>query len=328
MIVCRAPLRISFVGGGSDLPAFYRQNTGRVIATTINKYVYIALHSKYDGDIKLNYSNSELVENIDYIKHPLFKECLSHFKINSGVEIGSFADVPAHGSGLGSSSSFTVALLNALSCFTNNRTKKEEIARLACDIEINKCQSIIGRQDQYSASYGGLNVFEFYKDHRVKKRSIDLSTQELDYIFDHFLVFRVDGQRKASDILTEQTKNIFKNADNIKEITELVLPFEKALIDLDVPEMGKILNHNWNLKRQLASGITSANINQMYDVGIKNGAYGGKLLGAGGSGFMLFLAPKKLHPVIREKMNGCRELNVCPDFGGGQIVYDSGERYE
>lgn len=328
MIVCRAPLRISFVGGGSDLPAYYRKKTGRVIATTINKYVYIALHSKYDGDIKLNYSDSELVEDADNIKHPLFRECLSHFKIHSGVEIGSFADIPAHGSGLGSSSSFTVALLRALSRYRDKQTRKEEIAQLACDIEINKCQFVAGRQDQYSASYGGLNSFEFYKDHSVKQRSIDLSTHELDYIFEHFLVFRVDGQRRAADILSEQTKNISENADNIKEMTDLVLPFEKALIDLDIPEMGKILNRNWNLKRQLASGITSSKINQMYDVGLKNGAYGGKLLGAGGSGFMLFVAPKKLHSIIREEMKGCRELIVCPDFGGAQIVYDSGERHE
>jgi len=321
MIISRTPFRISFIGGGSDLKEYYSQNKfGAVISTTIQKYMYIVIHPYFHDKIRLKYSITEDVNNVEEIKHPIIRECLKKVGVNSGIEITSFADIPA-GTGLGSSSSFTVGLLNALYSYNGKIVTKSQLAEEACEIEISKLNEPIGKQDQYAASFGNLNYIKFNDNEKVDVIPIELKKNIKDNFESSLRLYYTGEKRQASTILNIQKNNMSKSSKVIimNKMVNLTNNFKKSLLDNDIKLIGEILNDNWVYKKQMASNISNKLINNLYDKAIKLGAIGGKLLGAGGSGFLLIMA--KNHQLI-EKNLGCKSIEVKFDEHGSKIIYN------
>lgn len=293
MIVTRTPFRISFCGGGSDLPSYYRKNGGCVISTTINKYMYIVLHKSFlPNQTVLKYSETETVDDVNKIKHQIFRECLKQEDVQ-GVEIASIADIP-QGTGLGSSSSFTVGLLNNLKCYKREYSTKYELAEAACHMEIDVCGAPIGKQDQYAAAYGGLNFYQFNRDDSVSVEPVLLPSDKYDDLENNLIMIYVGGEHSASSILKEQGRNLSNQRDKEagqKKIVELTYELKKQLELGNIDALGEILDENWKIKRTLANGISNPGFDELYELATKNGALGGKILGAGGSGFFLFYVP-------------------------------------
>lgn len=322
MIITRTPFRVSLCGGGSDLPSFYEKNGGCVISTTINKYMYITVHPSFQEDSTvLKYSKTETVTKIKDIEHPIFKQCLQDTKIK-GVEITSIADIP-QGTGLGSSSSFTVGLLNALSCYKRKFVTKEEIASRACQVEIEELGNTIGKQDQYAASYGGLNYYQFNQDGSVYVEPVLMSKEAFHKLEDNLIMMYVGGVHSASSILKEQSKNVSagNKEETQKKMCELTKKLKIELENNNVDALGKILHESWMLKKTLASGISNPNIDKWYETAIKNGAIGGKLLGAGGGGFLLFYVPKEKQKQVIESLPELKELEFKFDHQGTTPIF-------
>ncbi len=321
MIITKTPFRISLCGGGSDLPAYYKKNGGAVISTTINKYMYITSHPSFDKDVTtLKYSKIEKVKNIDDIKHPIFKECLKYENME-GLEITSIADVPQN-TGLGSSSSFTVGLLYNLKSYKKEVISKEDLANLACEMEINKVGSPIGKQDQYAASYGGFNFYEFKKDGSVKVEPVIISKKALKDLERNLILLYVGGEHDSSIILTEQSKNITET-DKEKgqmRIVELTYELKEELKKDNIDFVGEVLHENWLIKQTLASGITNKKFDDLYEKALKNGATGGKILGAGGRGFFLFYVPLKKQKDFLKKME-LPEMKFKFESSGSTVIY-------
>lgn len=324
MIVTRTPFRISFVGGGSDLESFYRHHQGAVLSTTINKYMYISSHYFFDEDkVRVKYSKTETVKNINKIKHPIAREVLKKFKVSGAIEISSNADVPA-GTGLGSSSAFTVGFLNNLYATFGKYVLKGRLAEEACDIEINKLKEPIGKQDQYAVALGGLNVIKFNLDGTVNVEPVHLKKEIYKALEDNLVMFYTGKNREASSILIEQRKNLEINKDKInilKKMVDLVPVMREALHRGNLDEFGKILHQNWLFKQQLASGITDEHINNLYNKALENDAVGGKILGAGGGGFLLFYCEKKNQEKLKKALSPLRELKFKFDNEGSKIIY-------
>ena len=325
MIITRTPFRVSLCGGGSDLPSFYEKNGGCVISTTINKYMYITIHPSFQGkSTTLKYSKTEIVKEIDDIEHPIFRQCLLNEKIK-GVEITSIADIP-QGTGLGSSSSFTVGLLNALACYKREFVSKEELAKEACDVEINQLGNMIGKQDQYAASYGGLNYYQFNKDGTVYVEPILISKEAFHKLEDNLVMLYVGGVHSASAILKEQSSNISSSSskeENLKKMCELTKKLKIELEHSNVDALGEILHESWMLKKTLASGISNPKIDEYYEIARKNGAIGGKLLGAGGGGFLLFYVPKAKQKKLLKSLPDLQPLEFKFDHQGTIPIFVS-----
>jgi D-glycero-alpha-D-manno-heptose-7-phosphate kinase len=323
MIVSKTPLRMSYVGGGSDLPSFYREEIGAVLSTSIDKYVYVAINKKFDGNIRLSYSKTEEVDRASKIEHPLVREALNMLSISGGVEIASMADIPSRGSGLGSSSSFTVALLNALYAYKNQYISKEALAQQACDIEIARCGEPIGKQDQYAAAYGGLNLIRFHPDETVSVDPVICSAQTVEKIHVSTLVFYTGRTRSASGVLQSQSDamKMGQRRSLVRRMVELAFELKRELESGDVENFGKILDENWRLKSQLADGISDPQIDAWYQKGLSAGASGGKLLGAGNGGFMMFYAPPQHHEQIRRSLSELTPIKFGFDTNGAQIVF-------
>jgi len=324
VIISKTPLRMSFVGGGSDLPAYYRQEEGAVISTAIDKYMYVTVNQKFDGDIRLSYSVTEDVNHVDQLQHPIVRNVLELLNIDGGIEIASMADIPSKGSGLGSSSSYTVALLHALHAYKNSYISKHELARLASHVEIELCGDPIGKQDQYAAAFGGLNLIRFHADDSVSVDPIICKPETVKEIEESILVFYTERTRSASALLSEQSKNMAGGGEKRKLMGEMVsLAYEmKVLLESDdLYAVGELLDKNWKLKCQMAKGITDPQIDDWYKKGINAGAQGGKLLGAGNGGFMMFFAPVEKHSGIIKAMDGLREIPFSFDTNGSQIAF-------
>lgn len=295
MIVTSAPLRVSFFGGGSDIKNYYSDFGGAFLSMAINKRIYIVLNSSKNADIKLNYSKTEIVSDALDIKHPLIRECFLEYNLGTGIEIGSFAPISTHGSGLGSSSSFTVALIGAVKEHLCASYNNRELAEAACHIEINRCSEPIGKQDQYAASFGGLNFYSINRDGNVSVES-NIVTREIENILEASLYLVGTGKsRKTGDILSDQNINISKSlhakhAQHI--IVEHAHTAKSFLLNGELDKFGLLLNEVWNLKRKLSNKISDAQIDAIYKKGLEEGALGGKLLGAGGGGYVLFYVPK------------------------------------
>lgn len=322
MIITKTPFRISFVGGGSDLEAFYSQHPGAVLSTSINQYMYISSHKYFDEDqIRVKYSQTETVTNIADLKHPILKSVLQRFKLN-GIEISSIADIPG-GTGMGSSSSFTVGLLHNLYTSIGKEVSKKELAEEACHIEIDLLKEPIGKQDQYAAAYGGMNVIRFEKNGNTIVDPVKISPNLLEELEDNLLMFYLGSQRKASDILTEQKKNT-STADKTQSLIKMVNLVDDLKNSLEagsLHDMGSILHENWILKQQLASAITNPDINNCYETALKNGALGGKLLGAGGGGFMLFYCKKDQKSQLINALSKLRRFHFSFENKGSTIIY-------
>ena len=323
MILSKTPFRMSYVGGGSDLPAFYRDELGAVLSTSIDKYMYIAVNKKFDGNIRLSYSKTEEVECVSDIQHPLVREALGLVSIEGGIEIASMADIPSKGSGLGSSSSYTVGLLNALYAYKNKYVSKETLAQQACEIEINRCKEPIGKQDQYAAAYGGLNLIRFHADESVSVDPVICKPEIMRSVEDSTLVFFTGRTRSASAVLNNQSEGMKLENRRIlmRRMVELAFELKRELESGDLDNFGSILDENWRLKTQLANGITDPQIDDWYEIGIRHGAKGGKLLGAGNGGFIMFFAPPEKHQNIRNALRNLMPIKFGFDRTGAQIVF-------
>lgn len=323
MILSKTPFRMSYVGGGSDLPAFYRDELGAVLSTSIDKYMYIAVNKKFDGNIRLSYSKTEEVECVSDIQHPLVREALGLVSIEGGIEIASMADIPSKGSGLGSSSSYTVGLLNALYAYKNKYVSKETLAQQACEIEINRCKEPIGKQDQYAAAYGGLNLIRFHADESVSVDPVICKPEIMRSVEDSTLIFFTGRTRSASAVLNNQSEGMKLENRRIlmRRMVELAFELKRELESGDVDNFGSILDENWRLKTQLANGITDPQIDDWYEIGIRHGAKGGKLLGAGNGGFIMFFAPPEKHQNIRNALRNLMPIKFGFDRTGAQIVF-------
>lgn len=322
MIVTQTPFRVSFCGGGSDLPSFYKNHPGCVLSTTIDKYVYISIHpSFYTDHIVLKYNQTENVLKHEHINHKIFRTVLESYGIK-GIEITVIADIPS-GTGLGSSSSFTVGLLHAINKYLNINITKEFLAAEACNIEINKLNEPIGKQDQYAAAYGGLNFITFNSDDSIDVEPVKIDPLTFKELEDNLLMFYTGTVRSASEILKNQNDNMHnKNKfDNIIKMTQLTSKLKVALESGNLNEFGTIMNENWLLKKTLSSKISNPKIDYYYNLAIRNGALGGKLLGAGGGGFLLFYARKENHEKLRRSLQDLREINFKFDSLGSTSIY-------
>ena len=322
MIISRTPFRISFAGGGSDLPSFYKRETGAVLSTSIDKYMYIAIHPYFERNkIQLKYSKTEQVDSIEAIRHPIFKEVLKMYNL-TGVDLNSIADIPS-GTGLGSSSSFTVGLLNAVRAYLGKATSGERLGELACDVEINRVGSPIGKQDQYAAACGGLNFITFYGDETVNVEKIIMQPDKKKELEDNLLMVFVGGEHSANDILKNQQAAISdqKKFDAQKQMVKLAYNLRASLEQNNLDDFGRILHEGWLLKKSLTAGISNGIVDEMYNKGMAAGALGGKLLGAGGAGFILFYCPKDRQESFREQMGDINEMPFHFDNFGSKIIY-------
>lgn len=326
MLITKTPFRISFCGGGSDLAAFYEQYGGCVLSTSINKYMYISIHPYFnENQTMLKYSENELVDDIKDIKHKIFNEVLNDMNI-SGVEISSTADVPG-GTGLGSSSTFTVGLLHTLYCYKGKFASKSRLAREACEVEIEKLGAPIGKQDQYAAAFGGLNFIRFNKDGSVSVEPVMMKADTYKRLQNNLLMFYTGTTRSANTILSEQKKNITQDDknENLRKMCALAEEMKRSLERNDLSTFGSILHQSWELKRTLASGITNPEIDAAYERAMKSGALGGKLLGAGGGGFLLFYCEPEKQDELRKNI-GLKEFEFKFEQDGTSIVY-IGDKY-
>lgn len=323
MIISRTPLRMSFVGGGSDLPEYYKKKCGAVLSTSINKYIYVSVNKKFDNNIRLSYSTTENVSNVINIKHPIVRNVLKFLKIERGLEIVSISDIPSRGSGLGSSSSFTVGLIHTLYRYMGLEITQQELGRLSSYIEIDVCGDMIGKQDQYSASFGGLNLIEFNEDESVKVTPVSCSPKIIKKIESSIILFFTGRTRNASDLLAKQSENIKQTSKRnlISDMVDLAYDMKNLIEKSDINSLGELLDKNWKLKKQLASGISDTEIDSLYNHGIKAGATGGKLLGAGNGGFIMFYAPPEKHLEIIKAMKGLKKVPFNFDNTGSKIVF-------
>ncbi len=322
MIISKTPFRISFAGGGSDLPGFYKKRSGAVLSTSINKYIYIAIHPFFDPEkIQLKYSKTELVSDISEIHHPIFKSALEMYNLK-GVDINSIADVPS-GTGLGSSSSFTVGLLNAIKAYQNIAVSQELLASKACYIEIDVLKSPIGKQDQYAAAYGGLNFITFHPDETVNVEKIIMNPLKKKELEENLIMIYTGDVRSANTILQQQSIAIEESDkfDSQEKMVNLAYDLKSVLEKNQIDEFGRILHEGWLLKKSLISSISNTLIDDIYNQGIKAGALGGKLLGAGGGGFVLFYCPKEKQESFRLMMKDYREFDFGFDNFGSKIIY-------
>ena len=324
MIITRSPLRISLGGGGTDLPSYYREHGGFLVAAAIDKYVYINIHRRFVEGFLLKYSSLEEAATIDDIKHPIIREALKLAGIRErNLEITSMADIPA-GTGLGSSGSFTTALLKALHALKKNLVESAELAEQACCIELEKLGEPIGKQDQYIAAYGGITSFRFRPDGQVEAAPVAISEETLFNLEDNLLLFFTGYARSASAILKEQDdKSKMADAamaENLHFIKDIGKQSQKALEAGDLEEFGRLMDRHWQRKKERSKSMSNPDINAWYDCALANGAVGGKVIGAGGGGFLMFYADDKvkLRHAMREK--GLTEVRFRFDFDGTRVL--------
>lgn len=323
MIITRTPFRVSFVGGGSDLASFYRRHEGCVLSTTINKYMYVVIHPTFNRDETIvKYNKTEIVRNCREIQHPIARQLLLDHQID-GVEIVSTADIPS-GTGLSTSSAYTVGLIHALYAYQGKYCSQERIAREACETEIEKLGEPIGKQDQYGTAIGGLKIIRFLKDDTVEVEPLTLRRTLREALDENLLLFYTGMTHSAGEILKEQSANVTSEEDkyrNLVRMTELVYELREALSEENLDRFGEILHENWLLKRQLASKVSNGAIDKYYDLALANGALGGKLLGAGGGGFLLFYCPKENQPRLRSALYNLVELPFHMEQSGTKVIY-------
>ena len=327
MIISQTPLRISLSGGGTDLANYYKQNEGYVVSTAIDKYIYVIVKERFDDFIYVDYSTKEIVENINDIKHDLVRESAKMTGIKKGFEVLMLADIPSEGSGLGSSSSLTVGLLHAFYQYLGKLVTAEQLAREACQIEIEILQRPIGKQDQYIAAYGGLKSFRFCKDDSVEVSAIELLSEAKRKLGSNLLLFFTDTTRKASSILEEQNKNIINKLEFHNKIKELAFDTLDGLNTLDINRVGENLKVNWEMKKQLASNVSNNEIDKMHQMAMDGGALGAKISGAGGGGFLLVYCERDKQDTLRRSLKQYRELPFFLEKYGSKIIFDQ-TRYD
>ena len=319
MIVSKTPFRISFVGGGSDHFNHLSSIPGKVICTTINKYMYININKKYDDKVRLSYSITENKNNVKELDHLLIKKTLEYFKIKKGIEITTLADIPSSGSGLGSSSTLCVGLTKALNKLKGKEISKANLSKIAAKIEIEKCKKPIGMQDHYAAAYGGFNSILFNQNKTVSVKKINISEKRLNIFKKHLLMFYSGINRKADKILGIIKKEKKHNI-NYETLSKLANQFEYELCKGDLQNTAEILHENWMLKKNLHQKVSSANLNEVYENALKAGALGGKLLGAGGGGYFIFFAKPNNHKRIIKRLKNFQNFDFDFSLNGSSYL--------
>lgn len=324
MIIARSPLRITLGGGGTDLPSYYSDHEGFLIAAAIDKYVYITLHKTFVDDFILKYSEIERVLEVEDIRHPLVREACKLLNVNiNGLEIASMADIPA-GTGLGSSGSFTTALLRALHAYKKDLITPERLAEEACHIEIDLLKEPVGKQDQYIAAYGGITCFKFNKNGKVEASPLAIAEETRHALEDHLVMFFTGYSRKAGTVLADQKKKTEAGnkdmIDNLHYVKDLGFRSKEALEQGDLHKFAALMHEHWEHKKRRSGGMSNENIDLWYNHAMMNGARGGKLIGAGGGGFLLFFAEDKMK--LRQAMiaKGLREVRMRFDFEGSKVI--------
>ena len=324
MIISRTPLRMSFVGGGSDMPSFYRRFGGAVVSTGIDRYVYVNINRKFDEGIRIAYSRTEEVERREEVEHRIVRATLEMMGVEGGLEITTIADIPSRGTGLGSSSSFTVGLINALSAYLGRHCSADELGRRSCEVELERCGEPIGKQDQYAAAYGGLNIIEFNPDDTVLVSPVVMPKNARDLLQRRIITFYTGRTRSASALLARQdaaTATDTAVQASLRRMVELAHVLRAELNRGTVDTFGAILDENWALKKGLAAGISDGPIDGWYAAAKRAGALGGKVLGAGAGGFLMFYAPEERHEAIRRELAGLREVKLGFEPLGSRIIF-------
>ena len=322
MIITQTPLRISFAGGGTDFKGFYDKEYGSVVSTAIDKYIYVIVKERFDDLIRVGYTRTEMVETVDEIQHELVREAMRMVGIDKGVEISTMADVPSEGSGLGSSSTVTVGLLNALYAHKGEAVTAERLAREACRIEIDVLGKPIGKQDQYIASYGGLRHFKFYANEEVEVNMIALDEAVRQRLNESLLLFYTGATRKSSEVLSEQKSNIANRMQLLVEMRDQGDELARLLRLGAIASLGQTLREGWTRKRQLASNISNRHIDQLVEAAVTSGALGCKVTGAGGGGFFLVCVPPENRAMVRKKLSDLRELPITLARDGSKVIFN------
>lgn len=322
MIITQTPLRISFAGGGTDFADFYRLDGGCVISSAVDKYIYVIIKERFDEKIRIGYSRTEMVDSIDEIEHELVRECLRKTGITHGVEISTMADIPSEGSGLGSSSSVTVGLLNAMYAYKGEIVPAEVLAREACEIEIDILGKPIGKQDQYIAAFGNLRFISFLPSEEVKVESINLDPEKKRRLSESLMLFFTGMTRSSSEILSEQKANIADRVDILKKMKQQAEEIRESLLNGHIDRLGEIMHQGWLYKKQLAGKISNSEIDKMYERALDAGALGGKIAGAGGGGFLLLYCPPERQNKVREALSNLRELNFNLERDGTKVIFN------
>ena len=322
MIIVQTPLRVSLFGGGTDFPSFYRQEGGCVLSSAIDKYIFVTIKKRFDQKLRVGYTQTEMVDTVDEVKHELIRESLRKTGISQGVEITTMGDIPSEGSGLGSSSTVTVGSLHAMYVFLNESVTAERLAQEACQIEIDKLEKPIGIQDQFIAAYGGLRFLEFSQDGEVKHSKVNLIDGQQRLLNENLLLFFTGKTRKSDKILNEQKYNINDRLPVLREMKQMAYLAHKCLNSGDIEMIGELLHESWQLKKQLAKQISNSSIETMYAAARKAGAIGGKITGAGGGGFLLLYCPHERQMALREALHPLQELPFQVEPDGTKVIFN------
>jgi D-glycero-alpha-D-manno-heptose-7-phosphate kinase len=321
MIITQTPLRVSLAGGGTDFPEFYQKHGGAVCSSAIDKFVYCIVKERFDEKIYVNWTKKEIVDSVDEIEHELVREAMRKVGVSNAVEISFLSDIPAEGSGLGSSGSVTVGVLNALHHFVGGTPTAEQLAREACEIEIDILGKPIGVQDQYIAAYGGLRCFEFGPgSNDVKVRSIKTSRSALDDLDNMLMLFFTGQTRQSSTILSQQKTNIAQRTEILREMAKQARDVARLIEAGEIESVGQCLHQGWHAKRQLAPGISNNEMDEIYERAVKAGALGGKISGAGGGGFFLLCVPSDKRAGVRKALSNLREMPFRLERGGSRVI--------
>ena len=322
MIVVQTPLRVSFFGGGTDFPPFYLSEGGAVLSSAIDKYIFITIKKRFDQKIRVGYTRAEMVDSIDEIHHDLMREAFRKTGITQGVEIVTMGDIPAEGSGLGSSSTVTVGALHAMYTYIGEIVSAEKLAHEACEIEIDTLGKPIGKQDQYIAAYGGLRFIEFQKDGMIRSEKIHVDEKSQRLLNMNFMLFYTGISRKSDAILVEQKNNIKGRLETLREIKKMAYTARNEVEAGNIDILGELLHKSWLLKKQLAGTISNGSIDKMYDAAREAGAIGGKLTGAGGGGFLLLYCPHAKQEAVRASLGPLQELPFQLERDGTKVIFN------
>jgi D-glycero-alpha-D-manno-heptose-7-phosphate kinase len=320
MIITQTPLRIGLLGGGTDLPSYYREHGGRVLNCAIDKYIYVIVKQRFDDDIYVNYSKKEIVSRVEDLEHELVREAMLMTGVAGGVEITTLADIPSGGSGLGSSSTVTVGLLNALFTYQGRQVAAEKLAELACEIEIERCGKPIGKQDQYIAALGGIQDLRFGPGDDVIAEAIELTSDGRRALQQHIMLFYTGVTRSADGILAEQSAKVGSTRPQLDQLRDLAGFAAERLREGDVDAIGPAMRESWEAKRKLATGVTNTEIDTAVSLALDAGASGVKVSGAGGGGFMLVICAMESQRAVRRALSHMREMPVKCDRLGTRVV--------
>jgi len=322
MVIVQTPLRVSLFGGGTDFPSFFRSKGGCVLTTTIDKYIFVTVKRRFDNKLRIGWTRTEMVDDVSEISHELIRESLWKTGISQGVEITTMGDIPSQGSGLGSSSTVTVGALLAMYSLQGELVPAQQLAREACEIEIDILGKPIGIQDQYIVAYGGLRFMEFTTEGEVECRKLPLSGDSVRELNEKLLLFYTGTTRSSATILTEQKNNIERRMETLCEIKQIAFQARDELLLGNVDAIGDLLHESWLLKKQLASQISNGGIEDMYLAAREAGAVGGKITGAGGGGFLLLYCPHEKQKAIRKALHGLQELPFSLEPDGSKVIFN------